>query len=243
MAGQSTISRFENSIQTRVLFEMRDVLFSQFIALFQTRPAQITIDLDAFDDPTHGNQQMTSFHGFYDQYQYLPIIARRLHAAWREREPEQGIEMRFARWPAEWPQVHCKLFSFVFAYVCVESAGSIAMAGVIESGSGDVGAGEWTAGGRYEPEVSAKVFQSTSSGRRDGRGPTIYLTNAADQSSGYGECELPPGRGKDIGLVALSGAFQDGQQPDPEYPTTKLNLWSGGVHSTSQNDTGKVTLG
>jgi hypothetical protein len=59
---------------------MRNVLFSQIIVTFQTRPAQITIDLDAFDDPTHGNQQMTLFHGFYDQYQYLPIIARRLHA-------------------------------------------------------------------------------------------------------------------------------------------------------------------
>ena len=75
LAGQSTISRFENSIQTCVLFKLRDVLFSQFIASFQTRPAQITIDIDAFDDPTHGNQQMTLFHGFYDQYQYLPIIA------------------------------------------------------------------------------------------------------------------------------------------------------------------------
>ena len=69
LAGQSTISRFENSIQTCVLFKLRDVLFSQFIASFQTRPAQITIDIDAFDDPTHGNQQMTLFHGFYDQYQ------------------------------------------------------------------------------------------------------------------------------------------------------------------------------
>jgi hypothetical protein len=90
------LNGYENSIQTCVLFKLRDVLFSQFIASFQTRPAQITIDLDAFDDPTHGNQQMTLFHGFYDQYQYLPIIERRLHAAWREREPEQGIEMRFA---------------------------------------------------------------------------------------------------------------------------------------------------
>ena len=63
------------------------------------------------------------------------------------------------------------------------------------------------------------------------------------QSSGFGECELPPGCGKDIGFVALSGAFQDGQQPDPEHPTAKLNLKSDEVHSISQNDTEKVTLG
>jgi hypothetical protein len=40
---------------------------------------------------------------------------------------------------------------------------------------------------------------------------------------------LPPGCGKDIGFVALSGAFQDGQQPDPEHPTAKIEFveqWS-----------------
>ena len=118
----------------------------------------------------------------------------------------------------------------------------IAKAGVIKSGSGDAGDGEWAAGGGFKPKGSAEVFQSRSSGGSDGRGPAVNLANAVDQSSGYGECELPPGRGKDIGLVALSGAFQDGQQPDPEHPTAKFNLWSGVVHSTSPNDTEKVTI-
>jgi hypothetical protein len=90
---------------------------------------------------------------------------------------------------------------------------------------------------------SAEVFQSRSSGGSDGRGPAVNLANAVDQSSGYGECELPPSRVKDIGFVALSGSFQDGQQPDPEYPTANLNLWSVGVNSSSRNDTEKVALG
>jgi hypothetical protein len=30
--------------------------------------------LDAVDDPTHGSQQLTLFHGFYEQYQYLPLV-------------------------------------------------------------------------------------------------------------------------------------------------------------------------
>lgn len=64
LAGQSTLSRFENSIRANALFRLRDVLFDQFIASFQARPAQITIDLDAFDDPTHGQQQLTFFHGY-----------------------------------------------------------------------------------------------------------------------------------------------------------------------------------
>ena len=46
LAGQSTLSRFENSIRVKDLLRLRDVLFDRFIASFQTRPAQITIDLD-----------------------------------------------------------------------------------------------------------------------------------------------------------------------------------------------------
>lgn len=37
-------------------------------------PASITLDLDATDDPTHGNQQLTLFHGYYGQCQYFPLI-------------------------------------------------------------------------------------------------------------------------------------------------------------------------
>jgi hypothetical protein len=32
------------------------------------------LDIDPFDDPTHGQQQLTFFHGHYDQYQYLPRV-------------------------------------------------------------------------------------------------------------------------------------------------------------------------
>ena len=37
-------------------------------------PAIITLDLDPTDDPTHGDQQLTLYHGFYEQFQYLPLI-------------------------------------------------------------------------------------------------------------------------------------------------------------------------
>ena len=35
-------------------------------------PQHLTLDIDPFDDPTHGQQQLTFFHGYYEQYQYLP---------------------------------------------------------------------------------------------------------------------------------------------------------------------------
>ena len=37
-------------------------------------PAHLTFDIDAFDDPAHGEQQLIMFHGYYEQFQYLPIV-------------------------------------------------------------------------------------------------------------------------------------------------------------------------
>ena len=72
LASQPTLSRFENAIGTHSFFRLRDVLLDQFIASFPTPPKHLTLDIDPFDDPTHGQQQLTFFHGYYDQYQYLP---------------------------------------------------------------------------------------------------------------------------------------------------------------------------
>jgi hypothetical protein len=74
LASQPTLSRFENAINVHSLFRLRDVLIEQFIASFSTPPVRLTFDIDVFDDPTHGSQQLTFFHGYYDQYQYLPRV-------------------------------------------------------------------------------------------------------------------------------------------------------------------------
>jgi hypothetical protein len=72
LASQPTLSRFENAINVASLRRLQDVLIDQFIASFSTPPLHLTFDIDVFDDPTHGHQQLTFFHGYYDQYQYLP---------------------------------------------------------------------------------------------------------------------------------------------------------------------------
>jgi hypothetical protein len=73
LASQPTLSRFENQIDIPSLNQLRDVLIDQFIASFAQPPLTLTFDLDAVDDPTHGSQQLTLFHGYYEQYQYLPL--------------------------------------------------------------------------------------------------------------------------------------------------------------------------
>ncbi len=74
LASQPTLSRFENGIGTRSFFRLRDLLIDQFIASFDEPPQRLTLDIDPFDDPTHGQQQLTFFHGYYRQYQYLPRV-------------------------------------------------------------------------------------------------------------------------------------------------------------------------
>lgn len=74
LASQPTLSRFENAIDIPSLWRLHDFFIDEFIRSFQEPPARITLDLDATDDPCHGQQQLVLFHGFYAQYQYLPLL-------------------------------------------------------------------------------------------------------------------------------------------------------------------------
>lgn len=73
LASQPTLSRFENGVTISDLWRLRDVLIDEFIASFDTPPAHLTFDMDPFDDPAHGQQQLVMYHGHYEQHQYLPI--------------------------------------------------------------------------------------------------------------------------------------------------------------------------
>ena len=72
LASQPTLWRFENAISIASLKRLRDVFIDQFIASFAAPPRRLTFDLDAVDDPAHGEQQLVLFHGYFDQYQYFP---------------------------------------------------------------------------------------------------------------------------------------------------------------------------
>jgi hypothetical protein len=74
LASQPTLSRFENAITIPSLKRLRDVFIDHFVAAFDTPPRRLTLDLDAVDDPAHGHQQLTFWHGYYDQNQYLPLF-------------------------------------------------------------------------------------------------------------------------------------------------------------------------
>jgi len=74
LASQPTLSRFENAIDIPSLWQLHDFFIDDFIDSFDATPASLTLDIDATDDACHGQQQLALFHGFYEQYQYLPLI-------------------------------------------------------------------------------------------------------------------------------------------------------------------------
>jgi hypothetical protein len=81
LAGKSTLNRLElgRPEPTRYARLAADTaaIETMFVDLFldvhKTAPAQITLDLDATDDPLHGHQEGRFFHGYYDCYCYLPL--------------------------------------------------------------------------------------------------------------------------------------------------------------------------
>ena len=73
LAHPSTLCRFENRADRQAAGALSTVLVEQFIRSHRRRPQRLILDLDATDDPVHGQQEGRFFHGYYDQYCFLPL--------------------------------------------------------------------------------------------------------------------------------------------------------------------------
>jgi len=84
LAGKSTLNRLEltpldadaASRYKKIVADtkvMDDLLVDLFLEAHDTTPAEIILDVDATDDPLHGNQEGRFFHGYYRSYCYLPL--------------------------------------------------------------------------------------------------------------------------------------------------------------------------
>ena len=81
LAGKSTLNRLELSREEPTRYHkisydaaaIEGLFVDLFLAAHPAPPAQITLDLDATDDPLHGHQEGRFFHGYYDTYCYLPL--------------------------------------------------------------------------------------------------------------------------------------------------------------------------
>jgi hypothetical protein len=94
LASGSTLARFQYAYTRRqgdvpvqereVLLEVRaaqlqrlrlvnNYLVDLFIRTRTTTPTALILDVDATDDPVHGGQALSGYHGYYRQHQYLPL--------------------------------------------------------------------------------------------------------------------------------------------------------------------------
>jgi hypothetical protein len=74
LASQPTMSRLENQVSKREVATMRSQMVESFINRYRQAPKQIVLDIDGWDDPTHGEQQLSFFHGYYGQHMYFPVL-------------------------------------------------------------------------------------------------------------------------------------------------------------------------
>jgi Transposase DDE domain group 1 len=74
LSSQPTLSRLENAIDVRRLRALVCEIEEQYVRSFSEAPDVIVLDIDSTDDPTHGQQQLSGFHGYYDQHMYQPLV-------------------------------------------------------------------------------------------------------------------------------------------------------------------------
>jgi hypothetical protein len=124
LASQPTLSRLENAVDRRTCYRLAQTLVAVYLQERERAgaPEHVLLDLDGTDDPTHGAQEGSSYHGYYRQHMYHPLlifdghtnqlitavlrhgtvhashgvvpILRRLVAALRRRWPAVQIEVR-----------------------------------------------------------------------------------------------------------------------------------------------------
>ena len=74
LASQPTLSRFENRANAKDLRRLSDWLVDLYLKIHPGPRKVIVLDMDATDDPTHGKQQLSFFHGYYEEHMYHPLL-------------------------------------------------------------------------------------------------------------------------------------------------------------------------
>jgi hypothetical protein len=74
LASQPTLSRFENQVTAKDLRRLSDWFLDLYLKTHPGPRKVIVLDMDATDDPTHGQQQLSFFHGYYEEHMYHPLL-------------------------------------------------------------------------------------------------------------------------------------------------------------------------
>jgi hypothetical protein len=126
LASKSTLCRLERTPATgaerdrykKIRYDPEAIdrlLLDVFMDAHPEAPKQVVLDLDVTDTPLHGRQEGRFFHGFYDQYCYLPLyifcgdqlLAVRLREANQDASAGSLAEVQriVARLRNRWPKL------------------------------------------------------------------------------------------------------------------------------------------
>jgi len=76
LASQPTICRLENAPTRRSCHRIAQAIFELYLSERgkEGAPKKVLLDFDATDDPTHGEQEGSFYHGYYRQHIYHPLL-------------------------------------------------------------------------------------------------------------------------------------------------------------------------
>lgn len=73
LASPSTLCRLENRVSRKTCARLSSLMVDLFIESYREQPKELILDFDATNDPVHGHQEGRFFHGYYDEYCFLPL--------------------------------------------------------------------------------------------------------------------------------------------------------------------------
>lgn len=76
LASQPTLSRMENAVDWRTCYRLAIALGELYLRERERDglPRHLVLDLDGTDDPTHGQQEGSAYHGYYRQHMLHPLL-------------------------------------------------------------------------------------------------------------------------------------------------------------------------
>jgi hypothetical protein len=76
LASQPTLSRMENAVGSRACYRIAQALFELYARERgkDGAPKKVLLDFDATDDPTHGDQEESYYHGYFEEHIYHPLL-------------------------------------------------------------------------------------------------------------------------------------------------------------------------
>ena len=74
LCSQPTMTRLENRVSARSLYDIGVLFVKNFVNLFKKAPKRIILDVDDTNANTYGTQELSLFNDYYGEYCYMPML-------------------------------------------------------------------------------------------------------------------------------------------------------------------------